>query len=305
MAPLNPHLPVRDQIFLDHVGHFVRDPNIAKAALERVGFNPTPISIQVSPRRDGNPEQLTGTGNLTAMLGQGYIEVLFKTAETALGQEFDAALERYAGIHLVALAVADASDTHQRLAHDFEVRPLVEMQRPVDTGHGPGTVAFTVARLARGVMPEGRIQFLTHRTPETMWQPRWLPHPNGAEALTDVVIAVSDVSEAAGRYARLTGRSATHTDYGRRVILDRGEIHLLDRNAFHALFKAVKIPSLPFIGVYGIRVRSLAEAEAMMRLRNISTERKPRCVIACFPAELGIGAWCFVESAGDLPWRRL
>ena len=51
----------------------------------------------------------TGTGNITAMLPRGYVEVLFKTTETPLGQELDSGLERYAGVHLAAFTVADAA----------------------------------------------------------------------------------------------------------------------------------------------------------------------------------------------------
>src|SRR3989442_13682360 len=97
-------LPTGDEIFLDHVGHFVRDPQAASAALARAGFAPTPVSVQVNP--DGTP---TGTGNVTAMFTRGYIEVLFKTADTPLAREFDAALAVHAGLHLVAFSVADAA----------------------------------------------------------------------------------------------------------------------------------------------------------------------------------------------------
>ena len=45
------------------------------------GFAPTPVSVQVNP--DGTP---TGTGNVTAMFARGYVEVLFKTAETPLAR---------------------------------------------------------------------------------------------------------------------------------------------------------------------------------------------------------------------------
>ena len=55
-------LPIADEIFLDHVGHFVRDPEAAIRALARAGFAPTPVSIQVNPAPDGAP-RLTGTGN--------------------------------------------------------------------------------------------------------------------------------------------------------------------------------------------------------------------------------------------------
>src|SRR6476661_1120065 len=42
-------LPIGDEILLDHVGHFVRDPEAATRALVRAGFAPTPVSIQVNP----------------------------------------------------------------------------------------------------------------------------------------------------------------------------------------------------------------------------------------------------------------
>src|SRR6185503_979744 len=79
-------LPQGEEIFLDHVGHFVPDPQAASRALARAGFAPTPVSVQVDPA--GAP---TGTGNVCAMLTRGYVEVLFKTAATPLAAELDAA----------------------------------------------------------------------------------------------------------------------------------------------------------------------------------------------------------------------
>ena len=184
-------LPAGDEIFLDHVGHFVREPEAASRALERAGFAPTPISIQVNPEVAVGP-RLTGTGNVTAMLSRGYIEVLFKTADTVLGREFDAALARYAGLHLAAFAVADARKAHERLAASgFRVSPLARMQRPVETEAGDDTAAFTIARVQPEAMPEGRMQMLTHHTEQAVWQKRWLSHPNGAAGLIDLVIAVA------------------------------------------------------------------------------------------------------------------
>src|SRR6185312_3642014 len=93
-------LPVGGEIFLDHVGHFVRDADAAVRALVRAGFAPTPVSVQANP--DGTP---TGTGNITAMFSRGYVEVLFKTADTPLGREFEAALSGHPGVHLAAFSV--------------------------------------------------------------------------------------------------------------------------------------------------------------------------------------------------------
>ena len=68
-------LPIGDEIFLDHLGHFVRDPDAASKALIRAGFAPTPQSIQVNPDPAGGAPEPTGTGNVTAMFSRGYIEV--------------------------------------------------------------------------------------------------------------------------------------------------------------------------------------------------------------------------------------
>ena len=200
-------LPDNDEIFLDHIGHFIRDPDAASKALRRVGFATTPISIQVDPDGAGG-ESPTGTGNVTAMFRRGYIEVLFKTAETPLGRELDAAIARYCGVHLAAFSVRDAAAAHRRLeTAGFRVRPLVRMQRPVATEGGGYRRLHGRARRP-GVMAEGRIQILAHHTEATVWQPRWLDHPNGATGLVDLVITTAEPGEAAMRYSRFLDRPA-------------------------------------------------------------------------------------------------
>jgi hypothetical protein len=294
VAPADRQLPQGGETFLDHVGHFVRDPQAASRALARAGFAATPMSVQTQPDPAGAP-RLTGTGNITAMLRRGYVEVLFKTADTPLGRELDAAMARHVGLHLVAFSVADAGSAHRRLGENgFRVRPLVDMQRPVDTGGKLGTAAFTIARLEPGEMPEGRIQLLTHRTEETVWQPRWLSHPNSAIGLTSVVIAVSDLDEAGQRFERLTGRPARASALALSFELDRGSVELVTASTFAVICPQIPIPSLPFIGAYGIEVGSLEIAERILRQGEIAVQwRGGRCLIAAFPPELGCGAWLF------------
>jgi hypothetical protein len=297
-------LPLEGEIFLDHLAHFVRDAQSAGRALAHAGFAPAPLSIQSNPDPDGGPPRLTGTGNMTVMFRRGYVEILFKTSDTPLSRELDTALERHPGLHLVAFAVANAGDAHARLdASGFRVRPLVQMQRPVDTESGPATAAFTIARIEPGLMPEGRVQILTHRTEQAVWQPRWLTHPNGAVALTDVVIAVENVEEAAQRFARFTGCPVIANGAGRAVALDRGRVQIIDTAAFTGLLPEVAIPSLPFIGAYTIMVVSLDTAEQVLRARGTPSRRHGPLLIARFPRELGLGAWIFVETASALPWR--
>jgi Glyoxalase-like domain len=290
-------LPLGDEIFLDHVGHFVRDREAAQVALARAGFAPTPVSVQVNPDPAGGPAKPTGTGNVTAMFARGYVEVLFQTADTALGRELDAALTRYPGLHLAAFAVADAAAAHRRLAPaGFRMQPLVAMQRPVDTAHGPDIAAFTIARVEAGQMAEGRIQILTHRTEHTVWQPRWLDHPNGARALTSLTIAVADVAEAAARFARFTGRAAVAHEGGQAIALDRGRLELVTPEAFRRHIPEVAIPSLPFMGACGIAVASLAVAEATLARGGVAVRREADRLVARFPDDIGVGAWIFAEG---------
>jgi len=303
-APTKPdrQLPVGDEVFLDHVAHFVVDAAAAQRALVRCGFAPTPISIQVNP--DPGGPQPTGTGNITTMFERGYAEVLFKTADTPLAREFDAMLEQHAGLHLAAFAVADAEAARRRLAESgFAVRDLVRMSRPVDSEAGTATAAFTIARVEPGVMPEGRIQMLTHHTEQAVWQKRWLDHPNTAIGLIDVVIAVADVEEASARFARFTGRTPTRTSGGAVLHLDRGGVYLVNHDRITERIPEVPITRLPFMVGYALRVRSLAAAETAVNRADLDWHTFEDGITAAFPVELGEGAWFFVEDAARLPWR--
>jgi hypothetical protein len=277
----------------------VRDHEAAGVALARAGFAPTPKSVQSNP--DGTP---TGTGNVTAMFRRGYIEVLFKTADTPLGQEFDLALAGHAGVHLAAFSVADAEGAHRRLTGaGFAMRPLVRFQRPVETATGQRVAAFTVVRLERGAMAEGRIQILAHRTEDTVWQPRWLTHRNGALGLVDLVVVSADVGEAAARFARFTGHKSEPAKFGQAIALDRGHVSLFSAGAFATMFPEISVPRLPFMGAYAVRVHSLAAAEALLRQEEMPMRRIGGALVVPFPDEIGVGAWLFVENAADLPWR--
>src|SRR4029077_7094348 len=122
--------------------------------------------------------------------------------------------------------------------------------------------AFTIARVTPRAMPEGRIQILTHHTAATVWQQRWLLHPNSLCDLIDVVMSVGNVEEAAQRFARFTGRPATFTPGGALIRLDRGGIYLVRHDRAPEKPPETPVPSLPFMIGYALGVESLAAAEA-------------------------------------------
>lgn len=297
-------LPAGDEIFLDHIAHFVRDAGQASRALAHAGFAPTPISVQMHPDASGGMRPI-GTANTTIMFARGYVEILFKTSDTPLTREFDSALARYAGLHLVAFAVADVAKAHAHIVRDdFHVRPLEHTQREVESESGRQLASFTIARAEPRTMPEGCVQMLTHHTEKVVWQKPWLLHPNSAIGLIDLVIAVADVADATRRFSQFTSRTAFPIPGGAFLHLDRGGVFLATHDAVTGFLPEIAIPTLPFIAAYAVHVESLAAVEAVIDSANLEWRAFEEGIVASFPAELGEGAWLFVENVSALPWRR-
>ena len=190
---------------LDHVGLFVPDMARAARAMEQLGFALTPYTPQRHTLATGELAP-TGTANRLAILQEGYIELLTAVGDTPLSDQMRRAIARYAGAHLIAFGSADAEATHARLAAEgFDPLPLVRLQRGAATPEGERLARFSVVRVPPDRMPEGRMQFCRHHTPELVWQPQHQRHPNGAHSLTDILLCVDDVGEAAARYGRFLG----------------------------------------------------------------------------------------------------
>lgn len=288
-------LPGPGQVVLDHVGHFVADVTAARDALAAAGFTVTPVARHAAPD-DVGVTRPAGTGNVCVMLDHGYLEILFQTGEdTAVARHLAAALDRHAGVHLAAFASADATAEAARLDRaGFAPQAPVALRRPIEGQEA----AFSVIRLPPGAMPEGRIQFLSHLTEDVVWQLRWLGHGNGAHALCDLVVVTGDDS-APERWGRFLGRPVRPVTGGWRVDSDRSGILLLTPDAAAGLLG----PGLPpGLAAYGLLVRSLDRAEEALRRGAVQTTRQGRCLLARFPAALGLGMWAFAEQPKDLPW---
>ena len=232
---------------LDHVGHFVPHVHSASSALEKLGFTLTPFSEHSHRTEPGGPLMPAGAGNRCAMLRHGYLEFLTPTGDTPVAAQLRTAIKRYAGPHLVAFGTSAPESDHARLAKGgFAPLEPVALQREIGTLSGTGTARFTVVRVPPGTMPEGRIQFCHHHTPELLWQPRWMKHANGAVALNGVVLCVADPQETARRFGRYTGLLAQVSGSVWRIATARGYLLFLDRDALHRRLDVV-LPALPWI----------------------------------------------------------
>src|SRR5437764_1107111 len=107
-------LPVRDEVFVDHVGYFVHDLDAAGTQLERLGFRVSAINVQTNADAS-DALKPSGTSNRLAKLKYGFLEMLAATHDTPLADQFKQALARYSGLHLIALSAADMHSERARL----------------------------------------------------------------------------------------------------------------------------------------------------------------------------------------------
>lgn len=241
--------PVPGALVLDHIAHWVPDRDAAEAELRRLGFAPTPFSEQFTRAPEpGAAPVSAGTGNHCAMLDLGYLEFLAPIGDTPNAASLRAGMARYTGAHLIAFGTVDPDREHARLAREgFGPLPTVALERDIRTPTGTGRARFAVVRTPAGAMQEGRVQFVEQRTPELLWQARWLEQPNSAYALKRVHLCVADPLEAVARFARYTGLSPASIDGAPGLATSRGDLVFRDAAGTKAAL-GVEPPTLPWIG---------------------------------------------------------
>ena len=222
---------------LDHVGVGSRDLGPLAATYERLGFTLTPAA-----RHRGK-----ATGNRCIMLQHGYVE-LIALIDPSIPDRLAAQLDRYAGLHIIALGIDDPQATLARLAKagmgGLEVVPL---ERPVDDADPSGPQA-RFERIPLPDAPEGTLQLIRHLTREAIWQPRFTTHRNNAAALEDVVIAAPKPADTAARLSRLAGLPVVPDPAGGfALVMPRGRVRVVPAEAVPEIYPGVAAPVLPWI----------------------------------------------------------
>jgi hypothetical protein len=290
-------IPEHGELNLDHVAHFVPDPEAARKALERLGFTVTPFSEQQHRTEAGGPLVPAGTGNRCVMFRRGYVEFLSPVADTPLAAQLNAAIARYVGVHLVAFGSRNPDGDHARLAaQQFNPLHPVALQRQIGTPEGEDTARFTVVRVPPGTMPEGRIQFCCHHTPQLVWQNRWLTHRNRAVGLRSVILCVEDPDATVERYRRFTGLPAEREPRGWRLTTARGSVWIWAPEATEQALN-VRPPALPWIAGYVLLSADLKETRRVLHDAKLAAQSfDERALAVSAPPELG-GVVIFSDAA--------
>ncbi|MEQ8506835.1 MAG: VOC family protein [Rhodospirillales bacterium] len=292
-------VPQGDEVFLDHVGWMTADMDRASDVFERLGFVLTPYSVHGSRDPVTGEKQVQGSANRLAMLQWGYVEILAAVpgADTPVSRNIGDSLSRYEGVHLTAFSVADADSDFARLeAEGVPLQPLVHLRRDVEAADGAeAQVAFSVIRPAFDAFPEGRLQLLTHHTPEHMWQDRYIARDNGLDALVEVVICSDDPAATMARFGNLTRTLPGRGEEGGRLDLTRGRVRAVTAEGLAALIPGAKAPVLPFVAAIGFRSRDIAVTRAFFAGRGVKMIDMPA---GGFAVDAAVALGCYLMVRG-------
>ena len=276
------------ELVLDHVSHFVPDLDAAARALGSLGFLVTPPSAQQT--QDGP----AGTANVCVMLEQGYLEFLAPTADTPNAQRLRESMQRYSGVHLACFGTPDAEGEHLRLqSHGFEPQPLVQLSREVQPGE---TAKFKVVRAAPQKMPEGRVQFVQHLTPEAIWRPQHLGHTNSALKLACVFVVADDAVATGARWAEFAALLPRPAGEFVHLPTARGDVLIGTRESWSALLGDA--PPAPALAGYALDCRDPAVLVSRCGLLGLALRKlRENLYAVSLPEALG-GAWIFGTRQG-------
>ena len=263
--------PRPGDLCLDHLAHFVPDLAAAGAVWEKLGFRVTPLSHhQVS----GEP---AGTSNRCVMLEEGYIELLAPTLDTPHARRVRDRMELFVGVHLACFGTPDAGAEHARLAaHGFAPEPVVNLQRDVESGKA----RFNVIYVPRERMPEGRVQYCEHLTPQHVWREGYV----NPFRLRAVYVVADEPEEVAARWGRFGGLLPRPEDGFVRLDTARGQIRIAGKAFLEAALG--RCPAAPALAGYALACNDPEEFAARCRKAGLEVEGR----VVALPAALG-GRW--------------
>ena len=255
---------------LDHVVVDVRDRmDEAARVFAALGFQLTPRGYHT-----------LGSMNHLAMFATDYLELLGFGEGGASRPEL---APFPIGLNGLVFKTNDADVVHAHaLAAGLPILAVQSFSRPVELDGAHADARFRTTRLDPGRIAMGRVYFCEHRTPELVWRPEWQSHPNGARAISRVIVATGDPRRTASLFRALFGPDAvTERETGCLVRAGSAQVELTVPGAIAEEFgNASAAPGgrTEYLAALELKVSSLADTAE--RLRGVPDVRiKPSRVV--------------------------
>jgi catechol 2,3-dioxygenase-like lactoylglutathione lyase family enzyme len=262
---------------IDHLVIRVADLDAGQKLFERLGFTLTPRGFHAG----------RGSANHTAPLPSGnYFELIY--VPPGADAPFP---ERPEGPVALALEPTNSQVVYGELAAlGYEVDPPRDLARPVHLPEGTREARFINVGFPP-IAPQA-IGFFAcqHLTRDLVWRPEWEQHANGAERVSEIIVAHPSPVDLKATYVGLHGETAVRADRDGLVVTFGGDkISFLAPQAFEKRFPTIAVPSdLSEAGWFAgatLRVRSLDKVASVLAAAGIAATRAPAGSLIVAPSE--------------------
>jgi hypothetical protein len=218
------------------------------------------------------------------MLRRGYLELIGIT-DPAYAGRLRQDLARYEGLHIIAFGTPDANRTAEELrVAGIDVKPPRMLERSIAHDGATALARFEIVDFPETAVPEIYGFAIHHATPDLLWEPPLLEHPNGAERLEGVIIAVDQPADFGARLSRLLGVAPSE----QRIMtfdLAAGQVRVVDRKWIASTIG--ETPEVPWVAGLTLAVADLDRAAEVLRDGAVAFERRPSALLVAPSAACG------------------
>jgi hypothetical protein len=282
---------------INHVGMAVRNLAVATERFEAMGFQLTPYSPHSGARTPGAPVEPFSSGNRCLMFARNYLEILSSEKREAPAPRIVRYLQHHEGAHILCFNSSDLAAVDRRVKAAGIITPgLIPLQREVGTPDGIRTAKFERIQFAPDDSPEGFVQAATHLTPDYIYQPRYIEHPNRCYELSDALVVTDELEHFAAKYMAYIGEEPKRAEGVARFRLPLfSTLTLVDVQHAPRLLPGSLLPPIPGIAAVTFRTDDLGALRNRLRDHGFTPAERELALVV--PAEQAHGLAIVFEAA--------
>jgi catechol 2,3-dioxygenase-like lactoylglutathione lyase family enzyme len=254
---------------IDHTIIGVRNLEQARASYERLGFQATPRGRHIG----------WGTANYCLMFANDYLELLSVVDPAQFTNDLDRFLAEREGLLAIALRSTDPEATHAAWQEaGLAPAEIVALGRQLEPDL---ELRFATVMLAAAATGGLRLFACAALTPGPMREAAWLRHPNGAQGIASLTVAVDDPDAFYDPMAQVFGSIClTQTDDTLAVHIGNGVLLFVtpdDLDMMHPELEAIATDAVgdgaPTLAALSLTVRDLAATATWLDHQGIAYRR--------------------------------